>query len=436
MKAAGEKGLLDGLTILRYAHALERGGGMEEYLVDLNGLLSTRNKLLTIQMRLTLDKEQTAEKDGPLHRGRLLDVPLFVADSPAASATPMPQPRRFIRRFRNALTDRLLCTPWLNRFVACGLLGNRKVPRRAGEPTDLGRRAEEIFQKHKIDLLVLHAAGGADVSDLIERARRRGVPILLSYHFANERLNGLSIRQQTCYVDWIGGASAVGMPRYLRDRFSNLSDAVDTDFYSPELARQEPDPSHPPILYTPARLTPSKGQADVIRVAAELARRNLRTRVVFAGRVESERYADHLVSLAKKEGLADDVKFLGPLSLDEYRSWYGKAAVTLLLTQHHEGMPRTVIDSQAMEVPPIVSEMGGTREGLRHGETGILISRGDLKGATEAGESLLRDPVLRARMGKAGRQFVIENFSQAAFAHRHEQLYLDIIERSRARISN
>src|SRR3990172_12207333 len=48
-----QTGCLDGLTILRFAHAFESGGGLEQYIEDLNRILLNRNRLTIIQVQLT-----------------------------------------------------------------------------------------------------------------------------------------------------------------------------------------------------------------------------------------------------------------------------------------------------------------------------------------------------------------------------------------------
>jgi glycosyltransferase involved in cell wall biosynthesis len=52
------------------------------------------------------------------------------------------------------------------------------------------------------------------------------------------------------------------------------------------------------------------------------------------------------------------------------------------------------------------------------GETGCLVPPDDPDALAERVLALLRDPVLRARMGRVGRAHVLENFTAAAYAGR------------------
>ena len=50
-----ESGILDGCAVLRFAHALESGGGSERYLDDLDHSLLTRNVMQIVRIYLTRD---------------------------------------------------------------------------------------------------------------------------------------------------------------------------------------------------------------------------------------------------------------------------------------------------------------------------------------------------------------------------------------------
>src|ERR1043165_536516 len=65
---------LDGLTVLRYGHVYDGGGGMEQYLADLNGILHRRNSFSSVQIQLTSDKL----KVGTRSSGNVTTVSLFV----------------------------------------------------------------------------------------------------------------------------------------------------------------------------------------------------------------------------------------------------------------------------------------------------------------------------------------------------------------------
>jgi glycosyltransferase involved in cell wall biosynthesis len=421
------QGTLDGLTILRFAHAFEGGGGVERHLADLNRALGDRNQMTAIELRLTRDPSRVHETEDVIGRLRLITVPLLVppAELSSAESAALDWPRW--AGLRERMLDRLLRTRAVSDAAMRQISKIRAVPMRAGAPEHAGQKAAELIERFGVDLVVLHANGSADASEIIRVARSARIPIGLIHHFSNDRLGGLSLRQQICWVDGVGGASWIGVPNYLRKSFWNLSDAVDTDFYSREQAHAPVRTAAGPILYAPARVTPEKGQLEVLEVASRLKQGGVAPTVIFAGRVDSPVFQAYLERVAADRGLSDSVRFLGQLSLDEYRDWYCLADVLVLPTRHSEGMPRTLIESQAMKVPPVVYDIGGTSEGLRDRETGFVVRRGDLDAMSASVERLITDRELRRSMGEAGRRFVERAFSLDAFARRHEDFYMSIL---------
>jgi glycosyltransferase involved in cell wall biosynthesis len=80
--------------------------------------------------------------------------------------------------------------------------------------------------------------------------------------------------------------------------------------------------------------------------------------------------------------------------------------------------PMKELQYLALGIPAVCSAVGGTREAVRHGDNGYLVSTED-----EWMEALVRlvdDPALRARLGEAGRRTVRERYaserSAASFA--------------------
>ena len=424
------KGILDGLTILRFAHAYESGGGVEQHLSDLNQALSKRNSLTTIQMQLTTNIYGLSESEEKIGDALLVKIPLLV--NRRENAEESDYKKRVssqIEKLKLSMLNILFYNYALNSLFMRTLVNWRKVPQRTGEPTEPGNKVKEILYRYKkIDLVILHASGGSDAMDIIRVAKNARIPTAIIHHFSNDKLSGLSLRQQISLVDGVAGASLVGVPSYLKKSFWNLSDAVDTEFYKLENVNCFKKKYTYPVIYTPARVIPEKGQADVIKAASILKRKGIETNVVFAGRIDSISYEDQLRKMVAERCLSDSVEFLGPLSLAEYRDFYSIAHVMVMPTYHNEGMPRTLIDSQAMKVPPIVYDVGGTKEGIIDNKTGFLVKRGDVNGVVLAIESLIQNSKLHHRMAEAGRKYVEKNFSLNAFAARHEKFYSQVIK--------
>lgn len=415
---------LDGLTILRYGHVYASGGGVEQYLQDLNGTLHAQNDLHTFQVQLTSDPARIGETGD----ARLRKVSLFVDQrSHELAISGTDDESGLPHRAKAWLRGHVLFRPPLYGLVTRPLIARRRVPRRAGEPDAVGRTVLGLHRRRPLDLICLHSAGGADVDEILAVAAAEGIPAIYVHHFANDRLAGFSVGAQLDRLAGVAGVCGAEVPAFLRPRFQVVSDGIDTDFFRRDRAAPAVRDPARPVIFLPARLTPAKGQADLIRAAGELRRRGLDFRVVFAGRTDTPDFLVHLQSLIAQEGVAEHVEFAGQLGPGGLRDRYAAAALVAFPTRHHEGLPRILLECQAMEVPPVVYRIGGTAEGVRDGETGFVTGPGDFGALVDRLARLLQDEPLRLRFGRAGRSLVGEKFSLAALAARHEQFYLQAL---------
>ena len=100
-----------------------------------------------------------------------------------------------------------------------------------------------------------------------------------------------------------------------------------------------------------------------------------------------------------------------------------------------EGLGTAVIDAMALGVPPVAFAVGGLRELIVDGESGLLAPAGDESAFALLVERLVRDPARRARLGDGGRirarEFGVERMVEgtaavyrtvlAAAAHRRDR---------------
>jgi hypothetical protein len=99
------------------------------------------------------------------------------------------------------------------------------------------------------------------------------------------------------------------------------------------------------------------------------------------------------------------------------------AADVFFLPSQWEGIALTLFEAMAMQVVPVAADVGGQRELVRP-ECGFLIPQGEneLQEYVSALKQLLESPELRALMGQAGRQRIVEHFSMERMAGRMVEL--------------
>jgi L-malate glycosyltransferase len=155
------------------------------------------------------------------------------------------------------------------------------------------------------------------------------------------------------------------------------------------------------------------------RVAAEIPRARLL--IVGAGPEEAR-----LREMVETRGLARSVVFTG--YVDDPAFWLRHVADAHVLASREEGLGLATLEASACGLPVVGGDGTGVRETIEHGRTGFLFPPGDAAALADAMLRLARDPELRAAMGRAGRELVLDRFSPDAYrdaVHRVLRAHLD-----------
>jgi glycosyltransferase involved in cell wall biosynthesis len=111
---------------------------------------------------------------------------------------------------------------------------------------------------------------------------------------------------------------------------------------------------------------------------------------------------------ARDHGVDHHIRFLG--LHDDVRPLLAAADV-FVLPSTHEGLPTSIMEAMAMQLPVVASCVGGIPELVVPNETGLFIQPGDVRGLEDAVVQLLLAPLLRDRFGTNARRRVLEHFS-------------------------
>ena len=95
---------------------------------------------------------------------------------------------------------------------------------------------------------------------------------------------------------------------------------------------------------------------------------------------------------------------------DELQRLYARAAV-VACPSRREGFGVACLEAMAHGRPVVATGVGGLRDLVVDGETGLVVPPRDPAALRAALEALLADPVLRHRLGSAGRRRAQERFS-------------------------
>lgn len=180
-------------------------------------------------------------------------------------------------------------------------------------------------------------------------------------------------------------------------------------------------PSEQPITSAYAgRLLRSKGIDVLVEAHAALARQGRSVRLLIAGEPD-ERSRDRIPSgTLRRWATHDNVRLLG--ALDDVRPLWEQAHIAVFASRR-EGLPMSLLEAAACGRPIVATDAPGTREIARHGVNALVVPAGNATQLAEAIATLASDADLRARLGAAGRELVVNEFAAPRVAAQLSTIY-------------
>ena len=171
----------------------------------------------------------------------------------------------------------------------------------------------------------------------------------------------------------------------------------------------------PPHLVMVARFEPQKDHATFLHALAGLLHRRWTAEIIGDGPGR-----DDAIALAAALGVGGRVRFPGARRDVAARL---AGAQIFVLTSHWEGLPLTILEAMRAGLPVIASDVGGVREALEDGLSGLLVPRQDPTVLRRAIELLVDDPATRVAIGRRARRFYEARFVEDRMLERTATLY-------------
>ncbi|MGB5633127.1 MAG: glycosyltransferase, partial [Waterburya sp.] len=178
------------------------------------------------------------------------------------------------------------------------------------------------------------------------------------------------------------------------------------------------------MIGTIGRLTRKKGSAILIEATAKLLDRfpNLHV-IIIGGEINkyTEPFQKELIEKIHDLGIKQHVTFTGiRFDIPEI---LGLLDVFTLPTFAHEGLPRSILEAMAMELPVVTTDIRGCREAVLQEKTGLIVPPQDSDKLAEALAIMLSNSELRQDYGKAGRYRVTTKYNEELVFERLTKYY-------------
>jgi len=192
-------------------------------------------------------------------------------------------------------------------------------------------------------------------------------------------------------------------------------------------ARKQHDgsaPGEPVIILSVGRAVEKKGY-DTLLKAFALLPGDLAWRFEHIGGGEER---PRLKALAQKLGLDGRVSWRGALAQEEVLEHYRRADIFALACRitangDRDGLPNVLVEAASQRLACVSTDISGVPELLSPDETGLLVPTENPIALAQALERLIRDPVLRARLGDAAERRVRGNFDHTASIGQLKELF-------------
>jgi phosphatidylinositol alpha-1,6-mannosyltransferase len=294
------------------------------------------------------------------------------------------------------------------------------------EPSVAGRM-RRLVERHYVETVWFGAA--APLALMAPLARAAGANrVIASTHGHEVGWSMLPVARTALRRIGSSTDAVTYISRYTRRRFASafgphaalehLPAGVDTERFAPdEVARAELRARYRlgdrPVVACVSRLVPRKGQDMLIRALPAIRQRVPDAALVIVG---GGPYRTSLHKLAHSFGVSEDVVFTDGVPGDELPAHHAMADVFAMPCRTRgagldvEGLGIVYLEASASGVPVVAGRSGGAPETVLDDETGVVVDGWDVGAIAATVGDLLADPDRAARMGAAGRRWVVDNW--------------------------
>ena len=209
---------------------------------------------------------------------------------------------------------------------------------------------------------------------------------------------------------------------------SEINEALNIEINQVELKKKYKLPIDKYLVFCVGQFIDRKGRWVFLETAKKLLEKNQDIAFVW---ISNSKPTKEELEKAKKFELGEDFIFItsdqiGKEHIDLFKLL--RTADTFALPSFLEGLPLSLLEAMALGIPSISTDINGIPEAIKHLETGYLIKAGSSDELVKAIQKLKDDKILREKLSKNGREFVLENFNEKAVAKIALERYLEALQ--------
>jgi len=176
-----------------------------------------------------------------------------------------------------------------------------------------------------------------------------------------------------------------------------------------------------PLLGVVGRLVEQKGQLYALQALALLKEDHPELLCLFVGQGPQRQ---HLERLTEALGLSDRVIFTGPRTDIDILL---RALDLFVLPSIYEGLPLSLLEAMAADLPVVATDVPGSREVIEDGLNGRLVKPADAVALAAAIAELLANPAAAQEMAARGQETVRQRYTIGPVARKYQQIYQEAL---------
>ncbi len=285
-----------------------------------------------------------------------------------------------------------------------------------------------LIRKHRVTVVNTHSSKDTWVGSLA--AKLAGVPLLVRTRHISNRISNNPFNFVHRLADGISTTGELIRDELIRtkllssDRVLSIPSGVSLERFEPSTAngarvRREFGISDQCQIVTMVAVYRPMKRYDLLVMVAKLVHKNFpEVRFLLVGRGTDR---DAMKTLVSAAGLQGTIICAG--HRDDIPDILSASDVVVLTSDKDEGVPQALTQAMAMERPVVAAPIGSIPELVLDGQTGLLARTGEAQSFADMIGRLLADALLRARLGKAGRKHVLDNYTDDIMAEKTITFY-------------
>ncbi len=295
-------------------------------------------------------------------------------------------------------------------------------------------RIRDLHYRQPIDLIHAHSALPCGHAAMLLQ-KELGIPFVVSVHgldaFSTTQVSGRagkwcrrisqhvygSSRRVFCISERVREEVVEGTGQNCRT--SVVYNGVDTEMFSPRMARRSSPTKNASIILSVGNLIPTKGHEILLRAAAPLVQDFPDLQLEFIGDGPER---SRLGAVAAQLNISNRILFRGRQSRKLVAASM-RSCTLFALPSRYEGLGCVYLEAMAAAKPVIGCRGQGIAEIIQHGSNGFLVGPDNERELSLAIAMLLRDEALRINFGRAARDTILDRFTLEQQAESLTRIY-------------